>query len=195
MIDGFLRPNRGKGLIAFTSRRAAWLHPAGISGGGDSLFRHYSDFDRHRRPVFSIGAQGAFPLLPFGPWPQWILRVVVALPLLVAGVAHFARTALLAAIIPPFFPHRFQLVLVSGVMEFAGAIGLLLPAFTRVASCCLALFMIAIFPANVYGAHQVIGGLRLPGVPVRTAMQIVYIVLLLVAGWGIPWRLHAWSFP
>jgi hypothetical protein len=31
-----------------------------------------------------------------------------------------------------------------------------------------------------------VGGLHLPSVPVRLAMQVLYIVLLLVAGWGIP---------
>lgn len=126
-------------------------------------------------------------LSSFG-WLQWVLRGLVALPLLASGCLHFTRTALFATIIPPFFPYRHQLVLVSGVMELAGAVGLLLPGFTRLASICLALLMIAIFPANVYAANQVIGGLHMPGVPVRTAMQVIYIVLLLMAGWGIPRR-------
>jgi uncharacterized membrane protein len=124
-------------------------------------------------------------LSSFG-WKQWALRVIVALPLLVSGLAHFARTALMATIIPPFFPYRPQLVVASGVMELAGAVGVLLPAFTRVASACLALLMIAIFPANVYAANQTVGGLHMPSVPVRLAMQVVYIVLLLMAGWGVP---------
>jgi uncharacterized membrane protein len=119
---------------------------------------------------------------------QWILRVVVALPLLLSGFVHFARTALLATIIPPFFPYRPQLVLVSGAMEIAGAVGLLLPALTRVASACLAVLMIAVFPANVYAANQSVGGLHMPSVPVRLAMQVIYIVLLLMAGWGVPRR-------
>ena len=51
--------------------------------------------------------------------------------------------------------------------------------------------MIAIFPANVYGANQTVGGLHLPSVPVRLAMQVIYIVLLLMAGWGIPGRRNA----
>ncbi len=124
-------------------------------------------------------------LSSFG-WKQWILRVVVALPLLVSGFAHFTRTALMATIIPPLFPYRPQLVLVSGAMELAGAVGLLLPAFASAASACLVALMIAIFPANVYAANQSVGGLRMPGVPVRLAMQVIYIVLLLIAGWGIP---------
>jgi uncharacterized membrane protein len=126
-------------------------------------------------------------LSSFG-WKQWMLRAVAALPLLASGLLHFTRTALLATIIPPFFPYRPQLVLLSGALELAGAIGLLLPAFTRLASACLAVLMIALFPANVYAANQSVGGLHMPSVPVRLAMQIIYIVLLLIAGWGIPRR-------
>jgi hypothetical protein len=38
----------------------------------------------------------------------------------------------------------------------------------------------------VYAANQTVGGLDMPSVPVRLAMQVVYIVLLLMAGWGVP---------
>jgi uncharacterized membrane protein len=126
-------------------------------------------------------------LSPFG-WLQWVLRVIAVLPLLASGVLHFTRTALMASIIPPYFPDRPQLVLITGVLEFTGAIGLLLPAFARGASVCLAVFMIAIFPANVYTAGQTVGGLHLPSVPVRLTMQVVYILLLLIVGWGMPRR-------
>ena len=51
-----------------------------------------------------------------------------------------------------------------------------------------ALLMIAVFPANVYAANKYVGGLHMPGVPVRLAMQVVYILLLLMAGWGVPGR-------
>jgi uncharacterized membrane protein len=131
---------------------------------------------------FLWGRKGLFP---FG-WMQWILRLVVVLPLLLSGIAHFTRTALMAMIIPPFFPFHPQLVLLSGALELAGAVGLLLPAFRRTASACLALLMIAIFPANVFAANQYVGGLHMPSVPVRLAMQVVYILLLLMAGWGVP---------
>jgi uncharacterized membrane protein len=126
-------------------------------------------------------------LSAFG-WLQRVLRVIAVVPLLASGVLHFTRTALMASIIPPFFASRPQLVVLTGVLEFAGAVGLLLPAFTRVTSACLAVFMIAIFPANVYAAGQTVGGLQMPSVPVRLTMQVVYILLLLIGGWGVPRR-------
>jgi uncharacterized membrane protein len=132
-------------------------------------------------------------LSPFG-WLQWALRVIAVLPLLASGVLHFTRTALMASIIPPSFAGRPQLVLLTGVFELAGAVGLLLPPFTRVASACLAVLMIVIFPANVFAAGQTVGGLHMPSVPIRLSMQVAYILLLLIAGWGSQGARGALSF-
>jgi len=119
--------------------------------------------------------------------PQIMLRVVVALPLFVSGVIlHFFRAGLTASIIPPFFPARLFLALLAGVCEIAGAVGLFIPRFRLAAAFWIAILMVAIFPANIYSAGQVIGGFRFPSVPVRLAMQIVYVVLVLLAGYGIP---------
>jgi uncharacterized membrane protein len=52
----------------------------------------------------------------------------------------------------------------------------------------LVLLMIAVFPANVFVAGRVVGGLQMPSVPVRTAMQVVYMVLILLASYGLPAR-------
>jgi uncharacterized membrane protein len=119
--------------------------------------------------------------------PQLLLRVVVALPLLVSGILlHFLRTHATASIIPPSFPARHFLVLFTGACEMAGAVGLFVPIFRRPAAFWIAIMMVAVFPANVYAAGRVVGGLHMPSIPVRTAMQIVYIVLVLLAGYGIP---------
>ena len=119
---------------------------------------------------------------------QWVLRVLAALPLAVSSIGHFAWTAMFASIIPPAFSHAEFWVILTGIFELAGAIGLLLPKTARAAAVGVALLMIAIFPANVYAAGRSVGGLHMPGVPVRLAMQVVYILVVLLAGWGIPSR-------
>ncbi len=122
---------------------------------------------------------------------QWTLRVVVAMPLAISCIGHFTRTATFATIVPPVFPHPEFWVVLTGILELAGAIGLLLPKTTKAAATCVAWLMIAVFPANVLAANQTVAGLHMPGVPVRLAMQAIYILLVLVAGWGIPRRAHA----
>jgi uncharacterized membrane protein len=120
----------------------------------------------------------------FGP-AQTFLRILVALPLLFSGlVLHFFRTHLLASIIPPAFPARDSLVILTGILEIAGAIGLFLPRLRRAAALWLSIMMVAIFPANIFAANQTIGGLHMPSVPIRTTMQIIYIILILLAGYG-----------
>jgi len=124
--------------------------------------------------------------------PQVVLRFVVALPLLISAVLlHFLRTDITASIIPPLFPVRHYLVLLTGIFEIAGAVGLFVPSLRRPAALWIAIMMIAIFPANIYAAGKVVGGMRMPGVPVRLAMQIVFIALVLLAGYGLPKRLFA----
>lgn len=122
----------------------------------------------------------------FGGW-QRALRVLVAIPLLISGVfLHFLHANRVARIIPPIFPAHYFLAVFTGVCEVAGAIGLFVPSTRRTAALWLALLMIAVFAANIYVAGQTIGGLHMPSVPVRTAMQWVYLVLILLAGYGLP---------
>jgi uncharacterized membrane protein len=121
---------------------------------------------------------------------QTVLKMLVALPLLLSGVVlHFFHAHLTAAIIPPFIPARLFFALFTGISEIAGAIGLFLPRVQRSAALWISLMMVAIFPANIDSAGKIIDGFRFPAVPVRLAIQIVYIVLVLLAGYGLPARL------
>lgn len=134
--------------------------------------------------AFFAIAHGSFA--PFGI-PQVLLRILVALPLLASGIfVHFFRVSVAAGIIPPVFPAREFLVVLTGIFEIAGAIGLFVPRFRRAAAFWIAVMMVAIIPANVFAAGKVVDGLPMPGVPVRTAAQMVYIVLVLLAGFGVP---------
>ncbi len=117
---------------------------------------------------------------------QRVLLVLVSLPLLISGVAHLLMPSGMAQIIPPAFPARTLLVILSGIAELAGAVGLFVPRFRRAAALCIAILMIAVFPANIYVAGQTVHGLPMPAVPVRLIMQIVYILLVLTASFGRP---------
>jgi uncharacterized membrane protein len=79
-------------------------------------------------------------------------RVSLALLFMVTSLGHFAQTAQMAEMLPARVPNRDAIVYVTGVLEAAGALGLLVPRFSRLAGICLLLFLIAVFPANVYAA-------------------------------------------
>ena len=62
------------------------------------------------------------------------------------GTAHFNKMKHdLARMIPAVFPKPMLLIYVTGVLEFLGALGLLLPQFRRLAGICLALMLIGLF--------------------------------------------------
>ncbi len=79
-----------------------------------------------------------------------VALVLVFLWFTIGGVAHFALTDAEMRIVPPFIPWPRAAVLVSGVFELLGAIGILIPFSRRAAGVGLILLTIAVTPANVY---------------------------------------------
>ncbi|MEO8627306.1 MAG: hypothetical protein ABI612_04290 [Betaproteobacteria bacterium] len=75
---------------------------------------------------------------------------VVFLWFLIGGVAHFVATDLEMRIVPPYIPWPRAAVLVSGVCELIGAIGLLSAATRRSAGLGLIALTIAVTPAHIY---------------------------------------------
>lgn len=66
------------------------------------------------------------------------------------GLAHFAFTEIEAKIVPPYIPWPHAVVLISGVFELMGAVGVLWSPTRRVAGIGLFLLTIAVTPANIY---------------------------------------------
>ncbi|MEU5878921.1 DoxX family membrane protein [Spirillospora sp. NPDC047279] len=103
------------------------------------------------------------------------LRVGLAVMFLLTAFAHFypRLRAELIAMVPPTLPRPGLLVTLTGILELAGAIGVLIPATARLAAACLIALLIAMFPANVSAARRnVAQGDRIGP---RTALQLVFI--------------------
>jgi uncharacterized membrane protein len=54
------------------------------------------------------------------------------------------------SIMPPYIPYPKEMVLISGVFELLGAIGILIPRTRRAAGVGLILLTLAVTPANVF---------------------------------------------
>lgn len=124
---------------------------------------------------------GRFRVPSWRPWPV-ALRVGLAVMFTMTGVAHFVgRREELISMVPPALPAPELLVTVTGILELAGAAGLLLwGPLRRWAAGGLALMLLAMFPANVYRATT---AQDLPWddtlVP-RTVLQVVFVAAVLL---------------
>ena len=76
--------------------------------------------------------------------------IVVFLWFFVGGIAHFVATETEMKIVPPYIPWPRAAVLVSGVFELLGAVGLLWPPTRRAAGIGLFLLTIAVTPCHIY---------------------------------------------
>ena len=112
---------------------------------------------------------------------SWIdsARFALATMFVFTAVSHFAPMRKdLIAMVPPSFPRPDLLVFVTGVMELAGAVGLLIESTRFWAVCGLILLMLAMLPANVSAARRGIElrGRRATPLWIRVPMQILFIV-------------------
>lgn len=123
-------------------------------------------------------------------------RWLLAAAYLAAGVLHLLRPEPFLAITPAWVPAPATVVLLTGVAEIAGAIGLLLPVSRRAAGWGLALYALCVFPANI---HHAVDGVAVGGSVLgwgyhgpRLLLQPVILWWALFAA-GVtswPWRLR-----
>ncbi len=119
------------------------------------------------------------------------LRYLLALAYLVAGIAHIRSPAGFLQITPDWVPYPDIAILITGICEIAGAIGLITWRFRYAAGVGLALYAVSVYPANIKHALEdiAIGGSDMswwyhgP----RLAMQPVLVWLALWVGGVTHW--------
>jgi uncharacterized membrane protein len=82
--------------------------------------------------------------------PKKIARIALGIFFIGASIPHFTAPDTELQIIPHSLPLRRTALYISGIFEFLGGIGVLIPRFQRAAGWGLAALLVAIFPANIY---------------------------------------------
>lgn len=83
-------------------------------------------------------------------------RIAMSVMLLFTAVAHFKFDQGMSMMIPDFIPYRLKIVHLTGIIEIAAAIGLMVPNIKLITSWLLIAFFILILPANIYAAiHKI----------------------------------------
>jgi uncharacterized membrane protein len=108
-------------------------------------------------------------------------RTGLAVMFLFTAGSHFTSLKYdLAAMIPPPFTGALWVIHLSGLLEMAGAIGLLTTRLQRPAAWGLIALLVALFPANVYAALAgvTLGGAAATSLWLRTPLQLFWIAVL-----------------
>jgi uncharacterized membrane protein len=125
--------------------------------------------------TLALLAAGAAGVRRLKPWPV-ALRGGLAAMFLLTGGAHFiGMRAELISMVPPGLPDPALLVSITGVLELAGAAGLLLSRTAPLAAGALAALLVVMFPANVYAAVAGIATSWEDALVPRTLLQLVFV--------------------
>lgn len=131
--------------------------------------------------TLALRAAGAAGVTRLRSWPS-ALRGGLAAMFVVTGGSHFVGMREdLISMVPPALPAPGLLVTVTGVLELAGAVGLLWRRTAPWAAGGLTALLVAMFPANVHAALE---GLTLGGAPAmpllpRALLQMVFLAATL----------------
>jgi uncharacterized membrane protein len=122
------------------------------------------------------GAAGVRGLASWRDSGRWALAAM----LIFTASAHFTSMQHdLVKMVPAWVSAPGAVIFLTGILEIAGAIGILVPRTRRLAGVCLCLLFITLFPANVKAAHEglLIGGSHATNLVLRLPMQVLFIWL------------------
>jgi uncharacterized membrane protein len=116
---------------------------------------------------------------------KWVGLGFVFLWFFIGGIFHFTLTETEMRIVPPAIPWSRAAVLISGVFELMGAVGILIPASRRAAGIGLFILTIAVTPANVYMLqHADVFHSPRWALIVRLYFQVLLLALIIWSTWN-----------
>jgi uncharacterized membrane protein len=104
--------------------------------------------------------------------------VAVVIMFLFTGATHFTGMKHdYAAMLPSPLSGNLGIIYLTGALQIAGAVGLLIPRTRRIAGICLVLLLVAMFPGNVYAALNEVPFRGEPPTSLwlRTPIQLLFI--------------------
>lgn len=123
-----------------------------------------------------------------------VLRWLLAALYLAAGIGHLRSPDTFLLIVPDWVPEPRAVILVTGLLEIAGALALLTQRWRHPAGVMLALYAVCVFPANIKHAVE---GISIPPIPdswwyhaPRLAFQPVFVWWALFCSGVIDWPLR-----
>ncbi|MGH2624125.1 MAG: DoxX family protein [Sphingobacterium sp.] len=83
-------------------------------------------------------------------------KIAMSAMLIFTAIGHFAFTQGMSMMLPDFIPYKIEIIYITGIIEVAAAIGLLIPRHRVLTAWLLIIFFVLILPANIYAAiHEI----------------------------------------
>ena len=98
--------------------------------------------------ITAAGVSRNVQMVRLKPLARYLLSVLFVL----AGINHFANTAMYVSIMPSYLPWHLELVYLSGAAEIALGVLLLFLRYATWAAWGLVALCVAVFPANLHMA-------------------------------------------
>lgn len=109
-------------------------------------------------------------------------NLAMSVMLLFTAIGHFLYTKGMSMMMPSFIPFKKEAVYLTGIIEVAAAIGLMIYTYRQTTAILLILFFILILPANIHAAVKKVdyqqGTLQGPGINYlwfRIPLQVFFI--------------------
>jgi uncharacterized membrane protein len=120
-----------------------------------------------------------------------LVRLLLAALFIFAGTFHLHNPDLFLPVMPPWIPFPLQCILISGVFELLGGVGLLIPMgrIQFLTGWGLTLLLIAIFPANIY---MMVAHVKIHGFPAHSWMAWARLPFQLVLIAAVLWITRIW---
>ena len=107
----------------------------------------------------------------------------------VGGIAHFGLTDLFVSVVPSYVPFPRPVVLLTGLCEIAGALGIVSKRLRPLAGAGLALFAACVIPVHIEMLRNADDFPQL-GEPVLWGRLLFQPVLIVIIWWATrPWRI------
>ena len=81
-----------------------------------------------------------------------IARLTIAPMFFFTGLAHLTWPGFFAPFMPRVIPHPILVIVLTGVVEMSGAIGLFIPRTRALAGVMLAIYAVCVYPVNIIHA-------------------------------------------
>lgn len=114
-----------------------------------------------------------------------VVRIGLGAFVLVAGIGHFTNTEEFLGQTPTFLPWRTAIVWCTGVIEITlGVLVITSPRWRQPAGTALAVFLVLVFPGNVYQAIEGTDAFGLDTATERWGRLALQPVLVFLAWWS-----------